>query len=113
MTNFLKTSALIAFLLSSFSIPALAEYETGKSQKVALDQSSDHKVALDLFSKIMAKKASGDRKVEQLICSQYPKYCDQNSNLTNKNIGNDLNNEDSNEALELRHLINQNLAESK
>jgi ABC-type transporter MlaC component len=95
MTKFLKGSALIACLLSSFAMTAIAGPGDDQGHK---------KLATDLFDTIVKKKASSDpkqkaagEKAEKLICSKISRHC-AGDKLVNKNVGDDLNNDMSPEA---------------
>jgi len=93
MTKILKTSALIACLLSSFAMTAVAGVED-----------KEHKFIHNLFEKIQQKKSSSNAKekadglkAESIICDNIPKHC-QNGTLTNPNVGAELNEDSSPEA---------------
>jgi hypothetical protein len=92
MTKFLKGSALIACLLSSFAMTAIAGPEH---------------VANDLFERIMKKKDSSNaddkregENAEKWICSKLPQHCE-GMKLTNHDVGRDLNKDKSEEAKSL------------
>jgi hypothetical protein len=99
MTRFLKGSALIACLLSSFSMTAIAGYVDGKTVKI--------RVVENLFEKIAAKKKSNNleerrdaERIEKAICSKLPQHCE-GKKLVERNIAELLNKDSSEEARSL------------